>query len=185
MKRLVPSAIVLVAVLFIACAGGFYNGVNIESDQLADVDFTKLPTWKFAREDQYPETGIAALDDPAFRKSVAQHTITEMQTIGYKKVESDPDFVMMIHVQLTNEYDKQKMDDIYKGYDMAWSHMNAEDYWQDGTLMLFAMDSKTGKQIWSSRAHARLDDNTSASVKEERFKKVISMMLEDFPPIKK
>jgi hypothetical protein len=51
--------------------------------------------------------------------------------------------------------------------------------------MLFAMDSKTGKQIWSSRAHARLDDNTSASVKEERFKKVISMMLEDFPPIKK
>jgi hypothetical protein len=107
----------------------------------------------------------------------------EMGKLGYTKVDGDPDFVLMIHVIVENKFDEQKMNDIYQGYDMAWAQMSSDDYWKEGNLALFAMDAKTGKQIWAAKAHARLDkEPAAAETTRKRFKDVLSAMLEDFPP---
>ncbi len=177
-RPLLVSFIVLVA----ACsATDFRNTLQIESRPVSGVDLPSYSTWRFAREDEYPTTGIPILDDPKFRDSVGKHTVEEMQKIGYTHVDKDPDFVLMLHVVVDQKFDEQKMNDIYQGYDMAWAQMSDKDYWKVGSLMLFAMDAKTGKQIWSSVAQARLDERANYDTRLKRFKKVISLMLEDFP----
>ena len=183
MKRLIPLSIVLVAMVLTSCSQrGFYSSLDIESRQVPGVDFSAYHNWKFAREDEYPRTNIAVLDDPAFRKAVGDHTIAEMQKLGYNRVAENPDFVMMIHVVVEEKFDEQAMNDVYQGFDMAWAQMSSSDYWKEGSLLLFAMDAKTGKQVWSSAAQARIDEQSDTQTKKDRMKKVISMMLEDFPP---
>ena len=183
MKRIVPMIVLVAAVAVIACSSrSFENSLTTETQMAPDVTFAAYHTWKFAREDEYPATGIAALDDPAFRENVGRHMVTEMQNLGYSKVDADPDFVLMIHFISENKFDEQKMNDIYQGYDMAWAQMSDEDYWKEGTLMLFAMDAKTGKQVWRGVARAHLEEASTMDTKKTRFKKVLTMMLEDFPP---
>jgi hypothetical protein len=48
-------------------------------------------------------------------------------------------------------------------------------------MVIFAMDAKTGKQVWSSTAQARLQDYTGYQDRLNRFNKIVSMMLADFP----
>ncbi len=188
MKRFVPLLIVAIAaVLVTACSQrNFQNTLEIESRIIPGQDFSPYHNWKFARESEYPLTDIPVLDDPAFRNSIGLSMIEDMKKLGYTKVDSLPDFVMMIHVVVENKFDEQKMNDIYQGYDMAWAQMNSDDYWREGQVLLFAMDAKTGKQIWSSRAHARLDkEPAKAETTKSRMKKVLSEMLKDFPPATK
>jgi len=188
MKRFVPLLLIAMAAVLVASCSqrNFQNTLEIESQVIPGLDFGPYHKWNWARASEYPLTNIAVLDDPAFRKKVGASMIDDMNTLGYTKVDSLPDFVMMIHVVVSNEYDKQKMQDIYQGYDMAWAQMNANDYWKEGQMLLFAMDAKTGKQIWSSKAHARLDQQQNkAATTEKRMKKIIHDMLQDFPKAKK
>jgi hypothetical protein len=183
MKRFAPVLIVLLAMLLASCSQrGFDSSLEIESRIIPGMDFSPYHNWKFARADQYPITNIAALDDPGFRESVGRSVVADMQKLGYTNVAENPDFVLMIHFVAESKFDEQKMADVYAGYDMAWAQMNSEDYWKEGNLMLFAMDAKTGKQVWSSTAKARLEEETDMETKKSRFKKTLSMMLEDFPP---
>jgi hypothetical protein len=88
---------------------------------------------------------------------------------------------MLLHVAGEVKYDQQKMDDLYKGYDMAWAQFGPDDAWNEGTLIIFAMDNKTGKQVWSSTAQARLDDYVGYQDRLDRFNEVVTRMLADFP----
>ncbi len=182
MNRLVKLSLVALVLLAPACSQrGFYSNLDIEARAVPGIDYSPYKTWRFAREDEYPATGNATLDDPKFRSAVSKSTIDDMDKLGYTKVDRDPDFVLMLHVVTESKFDEQKMADIYKGYDMAWAQMGPNDYWQEGTLIIFAMDAKTGKQVWSSTAKAKLDDQSNFETKKDRFQKVVSMMLEDFP----
>jgi hypothetical protein len=184
MKRFVPLLfIATLAALAVSCSQrNFQNTLEIESRTIPGIDFRQYHNWKFAREEEYPLTNIPVLDDPGFRQSIGLSMIEDMNKLGYAKVDSLPDFVMMIHVVVEDKFDQQKMNDIYQGYDMAWAQMNADDYWKEGQLLLFAMDAKTGKQIWSAAAHARLDkEPAKAETTKKRIKSIISSMLEDFP----
>jgi len=177
-RLLILSFVLIVA----ACSQrGFYTNLDIESRPTPGVDFSDYQTWRFGRADEYPTTGDATLDDPRFRDSVGKHTIAEMEKLGYSYVDKDPNFVMMFHIAVEQKFDEQKMADIYQGYDMAWAQMSSSDYWKEGSLFLFAMDAATGEQIWSSVAQAKLDERSSYDTKRQRFNKVVSMMLEDFP----
>ncbi|HEX5131677.1 MAG TPA: DUF4136 domain-containing protein [Candidatus Krumholzibacteria bacterium] len=186
MKRFVPLLIILTAMLLASCSErGFNSRLNIESQLVPGVDFGGYHTWKFAREEEYPRTGIDILDEPAYRESVAKLMIGQMDQLGYQSVTADPDMVIILQLMVEQKFDEQKMNDVYQGYDMAWAQMGGDDYWKEGSLYMFAMDAKTGRQIWSSKADAKLDEQASSSTKKERFKKVITMMLEDFPPATK
>jgi hypothetical protein len=172
----------LFLVALLACSQkGFNANVHVTPQPVPGVDFSTYRTWDFGLEGEYPLTGLQYIDQPQFRVAVAKHFTAEMQKLGYTKVDSIPDLVILMHVASEVKFDQQKMDDIYKGYDMAWSQMGAEDAWNEGTLMLFAMDAKTGKQMWSSTAQAKLQDYVTYDERLDRFNKVLTMMLGDFP----
>ena len=183
MKRLFALA-PLVLLLLLACSQrGFDSNVQVTPQPAADsVSFAAYRTWNFGRLGEYPPTGMDHMDTPQFRQAVATHFTAEMTKLGYTKQPENPDLVMLLHVAVEQKFDEQKMDDVYKGYDMAWTQVGDEDVWNEGTLILFAMDGKTGKQVWSSTAQARLQDFVGYQDRLDRFNKVVSLMMANFPP---
>jgi hypothetical protein len=171
----------IVAMLVGCSQKGFYSNVRVNPHPVPDVDFAAYSTWNFGREGQYPPTGNETLDSPQFRASVAAHFAEEMTAAGYTRNQESPAILMLLHVVIEEKFDEQKMDDIYKGYDMAWAQMGPEDYWKQGSLIIFAVDAKTGQQVWSSTAEAKLQENVGFDERRQRFNNVVSMMLADFP----
>jgi uncharacterized protein DUF4136 len=178
MKRLVP----LVCVLLLACSQkGFDNQVQITPQPVPDVNFSAYQTWDFGRLGEYPATGIEHIDEPQFRQGVAKHFADEMTKHGYTRATENPDLIMLLHVAAESKFDEQKMDDVYKGYDLAWAQIGKDDVWNEGTMVIFAMEGKTGKQVWSSTAQARLQDYVGFQDRLDRFNKVVTKMLADLP----
>jgi len=183
MKRLLALA-PLVFVPLLACSQkGFDSNVQVTPQPAADsTSFAAYRTWDFGRLGEFPPTGIQHLDTPQFHEAVAKHFTAEMTKLGYTRQTEYPDLTMLLHVAVEQKFDEQKMDDLYKGYDMAWTQVGDDDIWNEGTLIMFAMDAKTGKQLWSSTAQARLQDYVGYEDRLERFNKIVSLMLLDFPP---
>jgi hypothetical protein len=181
MKRLLVPALAALAVLVACSQKGFDGSVKITPQPVADADFASYRTWMSGRE-SYPATGLEHIDEPQFRVAVAKHFVEEMTKLGYTNSRENPDFVMLIHVAAEQKFDEQKMDDLYKGYDMAWAQISDDDVWNEGTIVIFAMDAKTGQQVWSSTAQARLQEYVGFQDRLDRFNKVITRMLADFPP---
>ena len=127
------------------------------------------------------QTGIADLDAPAFRQSVGDNTIKLMNNLGYTHVNSTPDMLLMFHVVVEQRYDEVKMNPAYQDFDLQWAQASSEDTWQEGSLFIFAVDAKTGKQIWSSSAKAELEKESNFETKKKRFNEVVTQMLADFP----
>lgn len=180
MKKL-AAILLLVTAVSVACSQkGFNSNVHITPQPVAGADFSKYRTWAFPGNG-YHAAGVEHVDTPQFREAAAKHFAEEMTKMGYTNSSDSPDLTILIHVSSEQKFDEQKMDDIYKGYDMAWAQMGEDDQWQEGTIVMFAMDAKTGQQMWSSTCHAKLQEYVGYQDRLDRFNKVITMMLADFP----
>lgn len=176
------AALVIILALVAGCSQkGFNTNLTVEPHPIPGVDWTKYKTWSFGRQGEYVVTGNEVLDDPTFRKSVGDNTIEEMNKLGYAHVNAEPDLLLMFHVMVEDRSDEVKNNPAYEDFDMQWAHQSSDDYWQEGTLMLLVIDAKSHQQIWGSTAKAELDKESNFQTKKERFNKVVSMMLEDFP----
>jgi hypothetical protein len=171
---------VVAALVALAACSPKYQ-VEVTPAPVANVDFSKYRTWIFGREGQYPPTGIEHVDTPQFRAAVATEIIADMAALGYAQVDSNPDFVMLINVGSQRHVDQQKMDEANRGYDMAWSQISDKDTWNEGTIILYAADAKSGQLIWSSTANARIQSEVGYEKRLERFNDVIVKMLAEFP----
>jgi hypothetical protein len=176
MKRFV---ILVAFATLVACSPKYQ--VEVTPTLVPNVDFSKYRTWIFGREGQYPPTGVEHVDTPQFRAAVAREILVDMAALGYAQVDSNPDFVMLINVGTKRQVDQQQMDDANRGYDMAWTQISDKDTWNEGTIILYAADAKTGQLIWSSTANARIQSEVGYEKRLERFNNVIVEMLSDFP----
>lgn len=184
MKTAIRTAAVLLVLALAACSQkGFNTNLNIEPKPVPGVDWTKYSTWSFARQGEYVVTGNAILDEPTFRKGVGDHTIDEMNRLGYTHVDDQAtaDMLLMFHIIVEERYDEVKMNPNYQDFDMQWATMSEDDTWREGSLALFCIDTKTGKQIWGSVATAELDKQPNVSTAKQRFNEVVTKMLADFP----
>ena len=181
MSRILALMLVATAALLACSQRGFDNNVNVTPQPVANVDFSPYRTWNFGRTGEYVATGVEHMDSPQFRAEAAKHFAADLAARGYTQSETTPDLTFLIHVSNEQKFDEQKMDDIYKGYDMAWYQLDENDVWNEGTMVIFALDSKTGQQVWSSTAQAKLQEYVGFQDRLDRFNKVVSMMLADFP----
>jgi hypothetical protein len=176
------AAMVIIFALVAGCSQkGFNTNLTIEPKPVPGVDWTQYKNWSFGRQGEYVQTGIADLDAPEFRKSVGDNTVTLMSDLGYSHVDSNPDMLLMFHVVVEQRYDEVKTNPAYQDFDMQWAQASSEDTWQEGSLFIFAIDAKTGKQIWSSSAKAELDKQSNFEKRKQRFNEVVTKMLADFP----
>ncbi|HET6348512.1 MAG TPA: DUF4136 domain-containing protein [Candidatus Krumholzibacteria bacterium] len=185
MKTLLRAAAVLTVLgvlALVACSQkGFNTNLTIEPKPTPGVDWSKYKTWSFGRQGEYVLTHNDVLDSPNFRKAVGDHTVAEMNNLGYEHVNSNPDMLIMFHVIIEQRFDEVKNNPAYEGFDMQWAHSSEDDTWQEGSLILFAIDAKTGQQIWMSTAKAELDKRSNFETKKRRFNQVVTEMLSDFP----
>ena len=182
MKTRMRAATLILSLGLVACSQkGFDTNLTVEPQPVPGVDWTQYSTWSFGRQGEYVLTGNAVMDDPTFRKSVGDNTIKEMEKLGYKHVNGDPTMLLMFHVMVEDRYDEVKNNPEYAEFDMQWATVSEDDTWSEGTLMLFAIDAKTGKQIWGSTAQAELDKESNFETKKRRFNEVVTRMLADFP----
>jgi len=181
MKKLVVLFLLPIAVLVACSQRGFDSNVNVTPTPVPNVDFAPYKTWHFGRTGQYPDTGVEHIDTPQFRAAVAKHFDAEMTSLGYAYADSSPDLTFLMHIATEQKFDEQKMNDVYQGYDLAWSQIGDEDVWHEGTLIIFAMDSKTGQQVWSATAQAKLQDYVGYQDRLDRFNKIVTMMMDYFP----
>lgn len=184
MKTFFRAAAMLFVLALAACSQkGFDTNLTIEPKPVPGVDWTQYSTWSFGRQGEYVVTGYPILDEPTFRKSVGEHTIEEMNKHGYTHVDTQDtaDMLLMFHVVVEQRYDEVKQNPNYQDFDMQWATMSEDDTWQEGSLALFAIDAKTGKQIWGSVARAELDKEQNVSTAKQRFNEVVTKMLADFP----
>ena len=182
MKTLTRASALVLALGLAACSQkGFNTNLTVEPKPVPGVDWTQYSTWSFGRQGEYVKTGSDVLDDPTFRKAVGENTIKEMDRLGYEHVNGDPSMLLMFHVMIDERYDEVKLNPEYADFDMQWATVSEDDKWTEGTLMLFAIDAKTGKQIWGSTAQAELDKESNFETKKQRFNEVVARMLADFP----
>ena len=182
MKKILRVAVPVLVLALAACSQkGFNTNLTIEPQPVPGVDWSKYSTWSFGRQGEYVLTGNEILDEPTFRKSVGEHTVREMQKLGYTHVNGDPDMLLMFHIIVEDRYDDVKLNPAYANYDMQWAREGKDDTWREGSLILFAIDAKTGSQIWSSTASAELDKQPKMETAKKRFNSVVTEMLTDFP----
>ena len=181
MKTMLRAAALVLVLAFVGCSEKGFN-LTVEPKPVPGVDWSQYTTWKFARQGEYPVTGNPVLDEPTFRKSVGDNTVGEMDKLGYKHVNTEEaDMLLMYHVIVEDRFDDVKMNPAYQDFDMQWAQANSDDTWQEGSVALFAVDAKTGKQIWGSVARAELDKQSNMDTKKQRFNQAVDEMLADFP----
>ena len=177
----VAALVIIVAALAGCSQKGFDTNLTIEPNPTPGVDWTPYKSWSCGRQGEYVPTGLPDLDSPEFRKSVGENAVKLMNDLGYTHVDNNPDLLLMFHVLVEERYDEVKMNPAYQDFDMQWAHASSEDTWSEGSLFIFAIDAKTGKQVWSSSAKAELDKQSNFETKKKRFNEVVTRMLADFP----
>lgn len=182
MKTILRAGALVVILALVACSQkGFNSNLHIDPRPVPGVDWSQYKTWSYGRQGEYVMTGYPILDQPQFRKAVTDHVIEEMAKIGYQHVDENPDMLIMFHVLVEDRYDEAKLNPAYKDFDMQWAQESKDDTWTEGTLMMFALDAKTGTQIWSSTAQAELDKYSNYETKKQRFNLATTELIKDFP----
>lgn len=171
-----------VALCLLGCSQkGFKTNLHVQTDAVEGSDFSAYSGWNFARATEYPITGIDDLDRADFRADLVKHVTREMKARGYVREQLNPDVWLAFHVVVENKFDEKVMDEMYSGYDMAWANVNSESTWREGSLIIFALDSKTGAQVWSGTATAEIDEYATYQKRTQRFMEVVSQMLAEIP----
>ena len=182
MKTVLRAGALILILALVACSQkSFSTNLHVDPKPVPGVDWSQYKTWSFARQGEYVLTGLPTLDQPEFRKAVSDHAIKEMEKIGYQHVNESPDMLLMFHVLVEARYDEAKLNPAYKDFDMQWAQESKDDTWNEGTLMMFALDAKTGSQIWSSTAQAELAKESNYETKKQRFNQVVTELIKDFP----
>lgn len=153
-------------------------------------DFSKYKTYSW----ETPKSPVldSSVNNPILNKRIAVAVDTQLAAKGFKKVDSDADFLVGYHVALENKVSVTSMNNYY-GYargGWGWNYpyrgrggVDVYEY-QQGTLVLDMVDPKTNSLIWRGSAQAEVDQYAKQAKKDKLLNDAVAGMLEKFPPTK-
>lgn len=177
------------AVLFIgvltSCAG-----ITVSTDYDPSADFIDLKTWNWepAKAGDRPGEDENTLTAQRVKSAVQ----AQMEAMGYNKVNVNPDFLVGWHASVKEKMDVQTINNYY-GYGPGWGYNYWNSwgpgysdtftyYYEEGTLILDVVDSKTHQLIWRGTAKAVVDENATPDQRTAKINKAVEMILAKFPP---
>jgi hypothetical protein len=102
---------------------------------------------------------------------------------GYELVQQDAQFLVAAHV---SKRDRTQVTDWGYTYSPhgAWYGGGGIDVWQyeEGTLLLDAVDAKTKQMVWRGTASRILEEGWTPEEREEVVREAVEALLEKFPP---
>ena len=168
--------------------------VSFDSDPKAD--FTGLKTYAWLKEPQKP-TGDPRIDGNTILENRIHAAVdAELAARGFRKVTSDPDFLVAYHVSLDKRRSVQTLNNYY-GYGPGWGYGYGSAYrpgywagapetyvyeYEEGTLILDVVNPENKELMWRGSAQDEVHFKSSPEKEEKQLKEAVQRMLEKFPP---
>ncbi len=160
------------------CALGFLlscSSIQVNQDYDDAFDFSKLKTFDFFPSN--PGSKMSQLNERRVKKALD----AQLTAKGYSKFSTNPDFLIALHSGA-----QQKTDINNYGYGLGWHGwgMGGVDVYQyeEGTLIVDFIDSKSKNLVWRGTARSILPNNPSPEQATDLINKVVAKILEKFPP---
>ena len=157
--------------------------LTVESFAQEGVDFKTYNTWNWVPAPQTPM-------DKNSREAWIDETIKgafedEMFSRGYRRVDSAYDLIANYHLaveQIDENYINTYYGGQYPEYKMDMKgDKDDKQTWQEGTLIFFVFDSRSGQLVWQASVQAEVTGESSREQSEARVKKATKMMFEHSP----
>ena len=188
MKRL---GLLLVAMGLLVLAG-CTNKPYVETDHLAEFDFSALKTFSVAETKQDTKENI--LISPFTLSHI--HSALEAE-LGKRyqsaAVGAKPDFVVSYHVVIEEKVDPRSYDDLYgfgyygRGYryprPLFYGVNTGVRVYNQGSLIVDIVDAKTDKPIWRGVSEKRLSRGMASQQQREVLSRAVTEVVAQFPPV--
>ena len=185
---------ILIIALSLVVAGCSTMEINYDADPKAN--FSGLKTYDWLDEPQKP-TGDPRIDDNTILRNRV-HTAVDaaLSARGFRKVSSDPDFLVAYHVSLDRQQSVQTLNSYY-GYSPGWGYGYGASYrpgywagapetyvyeYEEGTLILDVVDPKNKELMWRGSAQDEVNFKSTPEKAQAQINEAVNGMLEHFPP---
>ena len=154
-------------------------GVQYDYDKQADFESLKTYDWMTVPE----KADIDSLNVERVKKAVN----AELQAKGLMMTSNNPDFLIAEHL---GKKDKVQVANWGYGYGPHggyrggyWGPRGVSTYqYEEGSLILDFVDSKSKKMIWRGVAKAVVDNINTPEKNEKLINEAVQEILKDFPP---
>jgi hypothetical protein len=185
------TLVLVVAVILAGC-----STMEISHDYDPKANFAGLKTYEWLKEPQKP-TGDPRIDgNTILQNRIHEAVDTELTARGFRKVTSDPDFLVAYHVSLDRRRSVQTLNNYY-GYGPGWGYgygaAYRPGYWagspetyvyeyEEGTLILDIVDPKNKELMWRGSAQDEVHFKSTPEKDQTQLNEAVHKMLESFPP---
>ncbi len=158
--------------------------------------FTGLKTYKWLDKPQ-KLTGDPRIDgNTILANRIHEAVDTELSARGFRKVSSDPDFLVAYHVSLDKRRSVQTLNSYY-GYGPGWGYGYGASYrpgywggapetyvyeYEEGTLILDIVNPENKELIWRGSAQDEVNFKSTPEKDQTQLNEAVQQMLENFPP---
>jgi hypothetical protein len=175
------TIIVVLALVAAGCASNFYDvPINVTSQYNPDAAYGEFKTWNFATYQNLPTEGPFA--DASFRLEIGNMVEEALKQYDFVRVFENPDLEVGFHLasDLVSEEDLQEWYD--RGdWDLPTYRGAMSDEWQQGSLLLFVFETKSGQMIWQAAAEALVDKSAPMDKRKKLVKRAVTEMLAEMP----
>ena len=182
---------------FILIAGLFLSlgcsSLSYKTDFDPSIDFSTYKTYMWYAGKMPDDDALSA--NPLAKKRVAAGIDKALQDMGYTiGTEDNYDFVVIIHagnkekMQITNYgyggYGYGRYGSGWGGYGGYGGQTDVYQY-DETTLVIDIYDAKKKEMVWRGSVTGVVKDNPNQEEQQKNIDKVVTKILEDFPPEKK
>ena len=155
------------------------SSMHIETQHADDVDFSRYKTWNWLPEPVTPDTD-PRLADPMVKMRIRRAIEKEFLTQGFRKDTTSPDFIVNYHAALKDQLSQSAVDNsydtaMYDRYDQNWTYQYTSE-WQEGTLIIDILDSRTKELVWRGSAQAEIAMTASDEERDKRVEEAVRKM---------
>ena len=170
--------------------------MEISYDYDPKADFVGLKTYDWLKEPRKP-TGDPRIDgNTILEDRIHQAVDSELAARGFKKVTSNPDFLVAYHVSLDRRRSVQTLNSYY-GYGPGWGYgygaAYRPGYWagapetyvyeyEEGTLILDVVNPENKALMWRGSAQDEVSFKSTPEKDQAQLNEAVRKMLEHFPP---
>jgi Domain of unknown function (DUF4136) len=178
-KRLIPAllAIVLAPAVLLA--------------QKVSYDYNKSAN--FASYKTYAQKDGTKVGQPLIDDRIAAAIDTELAAKGLKKVESDPDVVVVYHVAFDQEKDISTFSSGYGGgygpygygWGGGWGGSTTSTQVRNiliGTLVIDIADAKAKQMAWRGMATKEVSQQTNPEKRDKNINNAVKKIFKNYPP---
>ena len=184
----------LVSFLLLMCAA--CSTVNVNTDFNPAYDFSQLKTYNWVENGKVPSTDTRINNDLIIDR-VRRAVEANLASRGFVKSNAKPtDFQVSWHGTIERKMQMETIDHFYSPYgygalyrDPFWSgptmRSSTVREYEVGTLIIDVLDPLHHKLIWRGSGSKMLSSSSNAEDTTREINEAVSVILKDFPPVKK